>query len=143
MEATSNFKPSIDEVFLDGPQLPGYDLIEPLGTGAYGTVFLAIQQSTAMRVAIKVARLEGDPRREARFHRETSLCARVHHPHIVQLLDKGRQGNHKKSGGRAGVRCSTDGDGLYRRQVPRATGLTQCDARLALAVAHVLKVSRL
>jgi TOMM system kinase/cyclase fusion protein len=73
-------------------QLPGYELLEPLGAGGYGTVFLASQHKTGRLVAIKVARLQGDARRAARFHRETDLCARLHHPHIVPLLDKGQEG---------------------------------------------------
>lgn len=76
----------------EGLQIPGYELLEPLGAGGYGTVFLALQRNTGTRVAIKVARLQGDARRAARFHRETGLCARLHHPHIVQLLDKGQAG---------------------------------------------------
>lgn len=77
---------------LEHLRLPGYELLGPLGAGGYGTVFLASQHKTGARVAIKVARLQGDARRAARFHRETGLCARLHHPHIVQLLDKGQEG---------------------------------------------------
>jgi TOMM system kinase/cyclase fusion protein len=94
MEGAGSRGPLVDVAFEDGPRLTGYDLIKPLGAGGYGNVFLAIQLNTGMHVAIKVARLEGDARREARFHRETSLCARLHHPHIVRLIDKGRDGSH-------------------------------------------------
>ena len=44
-------------------------------------------------VAIKVVRLQEGGRQVERFHRETMLCASLHHPHIVQLLDKGEQGD--------------------------------------------------
>jgi TOMM system kinase/cyclase fusion protein len=74
-------------------QLPGYELREQLGAGGYGKVYLATQRATGAQVAIKVVHLDEDERRLARFHRETELCSRLHHPHIVQLLDRGRQGD--------------------------------------------------
>ncbi|AVQ85329.1 MULTISPECIES: TOMM system kinase/cyclase fusion protein [unclassified Variovorax] len=73
--------------------IPGYELLEALGAGGYGTVYRARQQSTGAQVAIKVVKLQAGNRRVARFHRETRLCAALHHPHIVQLLDKGEQGD--------------------------------------------------
>ncbi|EJL75715.1 TOMM system kinase/cyclase fusion protein [Variovorax sp. Varisp85] len=73
-------------------EIPGYDLLEELGAGGYGTVYRALQQRTGTVVAIKVVKLQVGSQRVARFHRETKLCAALHHPHIVQLLDKGEQG---------------------------------------------------
>ncbi len=52
----------------------------------------ALQKNTGTVVAIKVVKLQVGSQRVARFHRETKLCASLHHPHIVQLLDKGEQG---------------------------------------------------
>jgi TOMM system kinase/cyclase fusion protein len=63
-----------------------------LGKGGYGTVYLATQTRTNRQVALKLVDLAGDSRRLGRFHRETALCASLHHPHIVQLLDKGELG---------------------------------------------------
>jgi len=80
------------EVGQEQLDIPEYELREPLGAGGYGTVFLARQRKTGAMVAVKVVKLTEDMRRIARFHRETELCARLRHPHIVQLLDKGRQG---------------------------------------------------
>lgn len=74
-------------------RVPGYDLMEPLGAGGYGTVYRATQRHTGHVVAIKVVKLQDGQQRVARFHRETRLCAALHHPHIVQLLDKGEQGD--------------------------------------------------
>lgn len=76
----------------DSLEIPGYELLEELGAGGYGTVYRALQQRTGAIVAIKVVKLQVGSQRVARFHRETKLCAALHHPHIVQLLDKGEQG---------------------------------------------------
>jgi len=76
----------------DSLEIPGYELLEELGAGGYGTVYRALQRSTGTVVAIKVVKLQVGSQRVARFHRETKLCASLHHPHIVQLLDKGEQG---------------------------------------------------
>lgn len=75
-------------------EIPDYDLLETLGSGGYGTVYRARHQRTGASVAIKVVRLQAGSRHAERFHRETMLCAALHHPHIVQLLDKGEQGDY-------------------------------------------------
>lgn len=73
----------------------GYQLLDRLGEGAAGVVYKARQVSTGQLVAVKMLRLgqvaEGAARDRlvARFARETQLCAQLHHPHIVRLLDKG------------------------------------------------------
>lgn len=82
-----------EHVAPDDPlRIPGYDVLGVLGVGGYGTVYRATQHHTGNTVAIKVVKLREGRQRVARFHRETKLCAALHHPHIVQLLDKGEQG---------------------------------------------------
>jgi TOMM system kinase/cyclase fusion protein len=77
-------------------QTGNYRLLNMLGEGGGGTVFRAEQISTGQLVAVKLLRsaVELDPlkaeRLIARFERETMLCAQLHHPHIVKLLDKGQ-----------------------------------------------------
>ncbi|XXX79844.1 TOMM system kinase/cyclase fusion protein [Sorangium sp. So ce134] len=75
-----------------------YELLSELGVGGFGAVYKARQLTTGQPVALKImrfpeqggaARLE---RRIARFLRETQLCAQLHHPNIVQLVDAGRAG---------------------------------------------------
>jgi TOMM system kinase/cyclase fusion protein len=66
--------------------LPGYQLLERLGEGAYGAVYRARQRSTGQDVAVK---LSHKPTRDPSFRRETALCANLRHPHIVRLIDQG------------------------------------------------------
>jgi tetratricopeptide (TPR) repeat protein/tRNA A-37 threonylcarbamoyl transferase component Bud32 len=72
-----------------------YTVIARIGSGTFGSVYEAVQRSTGQRVAIKILR----PREEKgdatlaqdveRFQRETRLCAQLHHPNIVRLIDSG------------------------------------------------------
>ncbi|MDI1430142.1 TOMM system kinase/cyclase fusion protein [Polyangium sorediatum] len=80
-----------------GAALAGrYELLETLNEGAFSTVYKARQRTTHQAVAVKVLRLSEDPRaplhdkRLARFQREVHICAQMHHPNIVHLLDSGR-----------------------------------------------------
>src|SRR5690606_17834349 len=68
--------------------------LDQLGDGASGVVYRATQLSTRQLVAIKVLRHDVHQaadvvRMRARFEREMELCATLHHPHIVRLLDRG------------------------------------------------------
>ena len=66
-----------------------------LGSGGFGDVFRAVQEKTEQVVALKVLKPrygKGAPsmdRQLARFRREMRVCAELHHPHIVRLIDSG------------------------------------------------------
>ena len=92
-DAVTGHTDATQQVALTPLGIPGYDLLEELGVGGYGTVYRALQRHTGTVVAIKVVKPHDGQQRVARFHRETQLCATLHHPHIVQLLDKGEQGD--------------------------------------------------
>jgi TOMM system kinase/cyclase fusion protein len=71
-----------------------YDVLEKLSEGGFGMVYKARQLTTGQMVAIKVMRWlvreDGSDRVYLeRFRRETKLCAELHHPNIVQLIDSG------------------------------------------------------
>ncbi|MFC4820280.1 protein kinase domain-containing protein [Dokdonella ginsengisoli] len=74
-----------------GRELGAYRLIEEIGSGGMGTVFLAerIDQAFDRRVAIKL--LRGIPTREStqRMRRERQILADLSHPNIARLLDGG------------------------------------------------------
>ncbi|WP_437649003.1 TOMM system kinase/cyclase fusion protein [Sorangium sp. So ce362] len=75
-----------------------YELLSEIGMGGFGAVYKARQLTTGQAVALKIMRPpEQDgaaqiERRIARFIRETQLCAQLHHPNIVPLVDAGRVG---------------------------------------------------
>src|SRR5215831_16996943 len=73
-----------------------YRIESHLGAGGFGDVFRAVQEKTGQLVAVKVLRPrygKGAPsidRQIARFRREMRVCAELHHPHIVRLIDSGQ-----------------------------------------------------
>jgi serine/threonine protein kinase len=55
-------------------------------------VYLAQQEATGQRVAVKVLNLDRSRDAEqirARFEREMRVVGRLHHPHVVRLIDRG------------------------------------------------------
>ncbi|GAB4559132.1 MAG: TOMM system kinase/cyclase fusion protein [Haliangiales bacterium] len=75
-----------------------YAIQRVLSTGGYGVVYEAEQLATGQKVAVKCLRRLGsvsdDGRRLKRFEREVRLCATLHHPNIVRLIDSGRVVGH-------------------------------------------------
>ena len=72
--------------------IPGYEIIRPIGQGGMGEVYLARQLSLGRPVAVKILSLvsRSDPVEQiARFRREAELMARVHHANVVQVHDSG------------------------------------------------------
>ena len=68
-----------------------YKLLELLGEGGFGVVFLAEQREPVQRrVALKVLKLGMDTRQViARFEAERQALALMDHPHIAAVLDAG------------------------------------------------------
>ncbi|HKV11557.1 MAG TPA: protein kinase [Thermoanaerobaculia bacterium] len=66
-----------------------YQILERLGAGGMGEVFLAYDERLDRKVAIKRIRLEkgSDPDRRERFRREARIAARLNHPAIVHIYD--------------------------------------------------------
>lgn len=74
------------------PAVPGYTLLEKLGAGGMGEVFLARAECGGRRVAIKFwspLRNMAEQEQRDRFERETRLTAELCHPNIVRVLDHG------------------------------------------------------
>ena len=80
------------EAGLVGQVFGAYELVEPLGAGGMGSVWLARRSDGHFKgtAAIKLlsAALLG-PTGASRFRREATILARLQHPHIAQLLDAG------------------------------------------------------
>ncbi|HHI81181.1 MAG TPA: serine/threonine protein kinase, partial [Planctomycetes bacterium] len=84
----------VDEVLADGepPRLPvfaGYRILEEIGRGGMGTVYLAEQEGLSRRVAIKVLSpgLALSRRSRQRFLAEAKALARLQHEHVVAVHD--------------------------------------------------------
>src|SRR6266487_3754753 len=77
---------------LEGKQLGNYDIIRRIRVGGMGAVYEG-RQRTAFdrRVAIKVilGNYAGDREMRRRFAREARTVARLHHPHILPLIEFG------------------------------------------------------
>ena len=73
------------------PQIPGYDLVDRLGSGGQASVYKGIQLSMNRPVAIKVIRAGSEaPETEVgRFMREARVLAKLRHDNIVQAIDYG------------------------------------------------------
>ncbi len=72
-----------------GDHLDGYDLIEEIGAGSMGRVFLATKD--ANRVALKLLHPQLRPGENtlARFRREAEIGQRVVHPNVVRTREAG------------------------------------------------------
>ena len=74
-----------------GESLGPYKILEPLGAGGMGEVFLAEDTRLNRKVAIKTLPEEfaSDPERLARFEQEAKAAAALNHPHIAVVHDVG------------------------------------------------------
>ena len=64
-----------------------YEVTALIASGGMGAVYRALDRQLGREVAVKVFRAPDTDR--ARFELETTLLARLHHPHLVQLFDGG------------------------------------------------------
>jgi serine/threonine protein kinase len=68
-----------------------YRLVEPLGEGSMGSVWLAVHETLSCPFAVKFLKdHEAGHRVEDRFLAEARLAASVRHPFVVAVLDQGR-----------------------------------------------------
>ena len=79
-----------------GTSLGPYKIIEQLGAGGMGEVYLAEDTCLGRKVAIKVLPEEyaSAPERLARFEQEARAAAALNHPHIAAVFDVYHQRKH-------------------------------------------------
>lgn len=72
-------------------QIARFEVVRRLGSGSFGSVWLARDPILNRDVAVKVAHtgLHARPELHERFEREARLAARLHHPYIVPVFEVG------------------------------------------------------
>ncbi len=77
-----------------GEQIGPYKLLQPIGEGGMGTVWMAEQhEPVRRRVAIKLIKAGMDSRQVlARFEAERQALSMMDHPNIAKVLDAGTTG---------------------------------------------------
>lgn len=72
-------------------RIGAFEIVETIGEGGMCTVYRARQASLDRPVAVKVlkGRLGNDPEVRDRFERESLIVARLNHPNIIHVIDRG------------------------------------------------------
>ncbi|MCC6359286.1 MAG: serine/threonine protein kinase [Phycisphaerales bacterium] len=74
-----------------GDRIGPYELVEPLGEGGFGEVWLAEQREPRRRVALKIIKAGMDSKEVlARFEAERQALSVMDHPNVARIFDAGR-----------------------------------------------------
>jgi serine/threonine-protein kinase len=94
-EESPQGKPGAGPGTLVGQVVNGLEIVQLLGAGGMGEVYLARHQTLGILRAIKVIHdnYRGDKQAVARFEREAMALARLEHPNIVRIIDCGELPN--------------------------------------------------
>jgi hypothetical protein len=75
-------------------EIPGYQLLEPIGEGGMGKVYRALQISLQRTVAVKLLTVVQGQHFAIAFERESRLMASLAHPNLVTVFDCGQVKDH-------------------------------------------------
>ncbi len=122
-----------------GKTLGPYKIIEQLGAGGMGEVYLGEDTRLGRKVAIKVlpAEFAGDPERLARFEQEARAAAALNHPHIAVVHDVGSEPAEDGTTTHFMVQEYLEGDTL-REPLKKGTLPLQQTLSLATEIAEAL-----
>ena len=78
-----------------GRRVGGFRVLEPLGAGGMGAVYLAERIDSGERCALKLLRpgAGGDDDMRRRFEREARYATSIRHPNILEVLEMGEEGD--------------------------------------------------
>ncbi|MCE7946162.1 MAG: serine/threonine protein kinase [Chloroflexi bacterium CFX4] len=81
---------------LVGRTVSKYEIVSVVGGGGMGTVYRARQVGVQRDVAVKVLNIELSDTEQfvTRFQREAENIAALEHPHIIPVIDFGREGDY-------------------------------------------------
>ena len=87
-------------------QIPGFQMLEKIGSGAMATVYKAKQLSLDRIVAVKVLpkHLSRDQEFVERFYKEGRAAAKLNHNNIVQAIDVGEAYTSRWPGERSSLK---------------------------------------
>ena len=128
----------ISSLLKPGTQVDGYRILELIGSGAFASVYSAIDTKLNRPTALKFLSRESDLRPETRLRmvREAQAVATLQHANIVPVFDTGRFGEHDYIASRLveGVTLSE----LLRTNPPTVQQAVELTSELASAldVAH-------
>lgn len=82
---------STSSLLKSAPILGDFKLISKIGQGGIAEIYKAIQMKLNREVAVKIlsSKLSQDPEIVRRFDRESMTIARLNHPNIVHVIDRG------------------------------------------------------
>src|SRR5262245_47495991 len=91
VEGSATTRPSSSPAEKEGDRIGRYKLLQQIGEGGCGVVYMAEQEEPVRRrVALKVIKLGMDTKRVvARFEAERQALALMDHPNIAKVLDAG------------------------------------------------------
>jgi eukaryotic-like serine/threonine-protein kinase len=77
---------------LSGQRIGAYEIIDQIGRGGMGEVYLAQDSRLGRKVALKLlpSQFVGDKRRVLRFEQEARAISTLNHPNIITIFDAGQ-----------------------------------------------------
>src|SRR5690348_7809015 len=73
-----------------GQRLANYDIIKHIGSGGYADVYLGEHRYLHTQIAIKILNSSDfSPKEQDEFLKEAKTISKLHHKHILQVMDYG------------------------------------------------------